>query len=355
VEAPGTIAPVGPPGTPGQLAPLSPDTVLAPAAAPRRASPLGRLGGILLLLGVIGGVAGLFTGYFNGSSLLHESDELVPHAIYLVGWAAAGVLILLGSTRHWIGALLGTGLSIVTFGLLGSDAGLVIAGQTHLHTGLLLTMIGWLVCAAGSGLALLFRPSRASAATPGTTRDPMLTVALGTLAALGVVAAFAPSWDRFTLRTPAGILQSITAGYAFSNPGAVIAADVIVMVTLVAVVVAATLWRPVQLGAALLAGAIIAMVAQGVSAIIQITGSVSPAQFGIPPAAAQQAGLTIDAGLTPAFWLYSAFVVALILICVWMFLPSRRAAVQPVPAAPAAPAPPPPPASPAGAAASTAS
>ena len=51
-------------------------------------------------------------------------------------------------------ALLATGLSIVTFGLFLSDAGTPIAGGTHLAgLGLVLSLLGWLACAAGSAVS----------------------------------------------------------------------------------------------------------------------------------------------------------------------------------------------------------
>ncbi len=50
---------------------------------------------------------------------------------------------------------------------------------------------------------------------------------------------------------------------------------------------------------------------------------VSPAQFGISPRRAAQAGLTITSGLTPAFWIYLALVTALAGMCAWMLIPSR--------------------------------
>src|SRR5258707_2591336 len=55
------------------------------------------------------------------------------------------------------------------------------------------------------------------------------------LAALGAAVAFAPAWDSYILRTAAGATQSVTAGNAFANPGAVIFVDIAVMVGLVAV------------------------------------------------------------------------------------------------------------------------
>jgi len=138
------------------------------------------------------------------------------------------------------------------------------------------------------------------------------------VAGLGTAAAFAPAWDSFTLRTAAGQSQSLTAGNAFSNPGLAIVGDVAVMAALAAVVIVAALWRPVRHGAVLLAGAFIPMAAQAVSAIVQASGTASPTQFGISSAQASQIGLTISSGLTPAFWIYCGFLVALGVSCVWM-------------------------------------
>ena len=139
----------------------------------------------------------------------------------------------------------------------------------------------------------------------------MLTVAA--LAAVGTAITFAPSWDSYTLRAASGATQSLTAGNAFANPVPVIIGDVAVMVALVAVVIVAGLWRPVRLGAVLLAGAAIPMAAQAISALVQVSEPVSASNFGISPAQAAQAGLTFSSGVTPVFWIYCVFVVALLL------------------------------------------
>ncbi len=106
-----------------------------------------------------------------------------------------------------------------------------------------------------------------------------------------------------------------------------IAGNVIVMVALAAVVIVAALWRPARLGAVLLAGAVIPMAAQAISALIQVGEATSPTQFGFTPAQASQLGLTISAGLTPAFWIYCVFVVLLVVSCTWMFFVPDEAAV----------------------------
>jgi hypothetical protein len=149
------------------------------------------------------------------------------------------------------------------------------------------------------------------------------------LAALGAAVAFAPSWDSYLLRAASGTSESITLGNAFANPAPMIVGDVVVMVALVAVVVMAALWRPIRYGAALLAGAIIPMVAQAISALIAVGETTSPTLFGISPAQASAAGLTISNGLTPVFWIFCAFVVAMIASCAWMLMTPHAAVPEP--------------------------
>jgi hypothetical protein len=306
IEAPGTIGPVG--QRAGGLA-------FGTGAGAGRG---GVIAALLLAVGVAFGVAGLFPGYIGGQSLAQESVELVPHIIYLVAWSLSAVLILLGGARLRVGALLGLGMSIVTFGLFFADLGEVIAGGSHLMgAGLWLSLVGWLFCAAGSALAFRLRPEGVPGRLGKLRGSEVGPVGLLVLAGLGAAIAFAPSWDTYTLRT-ATASQSIAEGNAFSNPGAVIAGDVMVMVALALVVIAAALWRPIRHGAALLAGAIIPMAAQAISALIQVAQPTSPTQFGISSAQASQLGLTISNGVTVAFWIYCLCVLVLLVSCAWM-------------------------------------
>ena len=276
------------------------------------------------MTGVALGLAGLFPAYLSGASLAQQPAQLVPHVIYLAVWTASALLIASGVARQRMGALLALGMSIVTFGFFFADLGTVISGGTHLlGPGLVLGLAGWLACTAGSVLAFRLRSADAARKLPGRPMGPVLTLAAAVLAALGAAIAFAPSWDSYTLRTAAGLTHTLTAGNSFANPAPVIAGDVAVMVTLVMVVAAAALWRPVRLGAVLLAGAVIPMAAQAISALVQVGEPVSAADFGIPPAQATQAGLTISTGLTAVFWIYCVFVVALLVIGAWMARPQR--------------------------------
>jgi hypothetical protein len=307
-----------------------------------RASVGGFIAAGLLAAGVVLGIIGLFPGYLAGVSLARQPAELVPHVIYLAAWSASAALIALGGTRLRLGALLGVGVSAVTFGLFFADAGTAMAGGLHLaDAGLVLAIAGWLACAAGSAIAILLPTAGTQGPLqPGGSPGPLGrprgsqigAAVLLVVAGLGAAIAFAPSWDSFTLRTATGLSQYLTAGNAFDNPGPVIGGDVAVMVALAAVVIAAALWRPVRHGAVLLAGATIPMVAQAISALVQASEPTSPAQFGFSSAEAERLGLTISSGLTPAFWIYGAFVLALVISCLWMLLTPRE--FTGVPAAP---------------------
>lgn len=348
MESPGTIVPVGrnnPPVSQDRPEadgnPDSPGQVTAPYGAASAAAAGMRAGAViaagLLGIGVALGVAGLFPSYLGGVSLADRTDQLIPHAVYLGVWTVSAVLILLGGARPRIGALLSLGLSAVTFGLLFSDAGLAIGGTgTSGGAGLILTLVGWFVCAAGTALAFLIRPAgRAGPADSlgrpsGASVGPVVMLIL---AGLGVAASFAPAWDSFTLHTAAGQTQSLTVGDAFAatNPGLVITGDVLVMIAVAATVIVAAFWRPVRHGGVLLAGAAIPMAAQAISALVQAGQPASPAQFGVSNAQASALGLTIDSGLTPAFWIYCAFGVVLLVSCAWMlFTPPPAAAPGPV-------------------------
>ena len=171
MEAPGTIVPVGrhsPPvgaGTPepGEN-PVVPGQYAAPYGTGAGSAPGGKVGAIvaagLLGVGVALGVAGLFPGYLGSASLASRADQVIPHATYLGFWAIGALLILLGGARPRIGALLSLGLSAITFGLFFSDAGLAIGGTgASGGAGLILSLLGWFACAAGSVLAFLVCPA----------------------------------------------------------------------------------------------------------------------------------------------------------------------------------------------------
>lgn len=404
IETPGTIEAVERPRAGWKF----PSVRRTPREAAGRGGDATRAlaGAGLLGLGVLLGLIGLFPGYIGSPSLASQADQLVPHLIYLVVWAGSAVLIVLGirsrsrtarqgtpqpgmpafaapspgaarfdTTRT--GALLGIGLSAVTFGLFVADLGQVISGGASLlGAGLVLSLLGWLACAAGSAVAFTAWPAPGSPAgtpspgvpsyaapSPGAPsyaapsrrlpghafgrparprRADAGPIALLVLAAIGAVAAFAPSWDSYTLTQSAtGTVQTITAGNAFNNPGPVIAGNVVVMIAVIAVAVLAALWRPARQGAVLLAGAIVPLAAQAISALIQVSEPATPSMFGISQAQASAAGLTITSGVTPIFWVYCVFVISLLISCAWMLTaPHYPAMPVPAPAPEQGPVPP---------------
>lgn len=300
----------------------------------------------LLVLGVVLGLAGLFPAYAGGQSLLSQGDQVVPHLLYVVSWAVSAGVIALGVARPGmarLGAMFALGVSAVTFGLFLADLGEVVSGAATLGTGLVVSLLGWLACTAGAAIALGAachddahtapglagyglagygqpRPARPRLGVTRPGRGHAGPLALLALAGIGTAVAFAPSWDSYTLATSTtGTVQTITAGNAFHNPGLVIAGNVAVMVAVVAVAALAALWRPARQGALLLAGAIVPLAAQAISALIQVRTPATDAMFGISRAQAVAVGLTISSGVTAIFWVYCVFVIALVISCAWLF------------------------------------
>jgi hypothetical protein len=320
----------------------------ATAAPAARRSPRGAVllaGEGLLVLGVVLGLAGLFPAYEGSQSLLSQWDQVVPHFFYVIGWALAAALVALSVARPSnaarVGSLFGLGLSAVTFGLFLADLGQVTSGGVSLGSGLVVSLLGWFACTAGSALAF--------AASPGSAEQPSRPVrpgprhagplALLVLAAIGTAAAFAPSWDSYVLAFASeGTSQTITAGNAFDNPGVVIAGNVLVMVAIIGVAILAALWRPPRQGALLLAGAIVPLAGEAISALIQAGQQASPAMFGISSAQASAAGLTISTGLTGIFWVYFVFVISLLVSCAWLFTEPGHPVMPGIPASPWSPA-----------------
>ena len=294
-------------------------TTGAAVPAPQLSRGRALLAAALLAAGVVLGVIGLFPSY-SGSSLASQAANLWPHLIYLAGWAAGAVLIFRGGALQRTGTLIATGLCVVTLGLFLADVGFPIAdGASLLGAGLVLSLIGWAACAAGSVVAF----GRWPADWPRRPLGPDSgVIAALVVAAIGVAVTFAPAWDKITLPTGTGVSLSETLGNAFSNPGAVIAGDILVMLGLVAVVAIAVLWRPARLGWALIAGAMIPMAAQIVSALAQLGQPTTAADLGVSPTKAAQLGITTSqvahTSLTVAFWLYCMFVVVLLIGCAWL-------------------------------------
>ena len=347
IEAPDTIVPVGrntPPVGAGAREGREPGPFGGNAVTPAGAAISGKASRImaaaLLGAGVILGIAGLFPAYIGGNSLAQQPDQVIPHAIYLATWTASAVLILLGGARLRLGALLSLGLTAVTFGLFLADAGMAIsAGRTAGGgSGLVLSLIGWVACAAGTVVACLAGPVRVPRRRPRRPAGRARAAARIRARPRGAGHTGRP-WGGRRVRPVVGQLHAAHGGRAGadadrgqrllqSRPGDHRGCGRDDRVRGSRHRGRALAPGPARSGAA------------GrrhdpdggpgyLGARPGRRGSTS-SQFGVPPATARQLGLTISAGLTPAFWIYFGFLIALIVSCAWMlFTP------QPVLATPA--------------------
>ena len=279
------------------------------------------------------GVASMLPDYLSGSSIASSPDLVVAHAIPLGGWLLAAALVAtsrLGARR--IGSLLGLGIGVVELGLLLSDAGTVFAGGAHVGgAGLVLASLEWLLAtgasalvASSSGALSGFRDGRRDEDRRSTRHEPApagrlghkkATTAAGILAALATAGLYAPPWDRLVVELVAvGRTTVVTAGNAFANPAPVIAGNVVVMVSLVALPLVALSARSRRLGGAMLAGGVVAATSQVASALVQWREPVPPGEFGLSTPAAVAAGFHVSSGFTPVFYLFSAAVAVLAVV-----------------------------------------
>ena len=275
----------------------------------------------LILGGVVLGAIGLFPGYFGASSLSSAGDLLLPHLFYLVGWALTGVLLLRGRGSSVAVSLFGAGLGAASLGFFVADVGTVASSPAiSAGAGLYLALFGWAACTAGSVTSLFLEWKRRETRGRLVWRDPALLPAAVAIA--GLVVTFALPWDSYRLSAAAtGRIETFTAGNAFSNPGAVIAGDLVVMIAVAVLLGLAFAWRPVRMGAALSAGVIVVLLAQLFSAVAQPAPSLGA--FGVPPAVAIQDQVHLTAGYTAWFYLYGAAIALLAVIGAWTMVRSE--------------------------------
>ena len=126
------------------------------------------------------------------------------------------------------------------------------------------------------------------------------TILLGVLG-LATAGAFLPSWDHYVaVVTSSGRSLSFDLGNAFSGPWEEILGNVLVAIALAGVPIVASRWRNRAAGAAAVAGALMVLASQLVSAVVQVDQAVSPSTFGLSPAQFSQYG--VRAGLKLTGW-----------------------------------------------------
>jgi hypothetical protein len=299
VAAPATGSPATRPATsPG------PGPGLGAAAAGRRV----QLGIALLAVGIVAGIAALFPEYQGFGSLASANDSLVEYSGFLVCWAAGLTLIVSLRGRPGFGALLALGTAAVTLGVFSIDLSVAVTGSSaHVGPGLVLALLGWLSCTSGAALAL----GRGAGAWPRWPRGIAIAPAATlVIAALGVALAYGPL--SFSYTWPGG---SLISGDLYPIQLSLVTnANLFLMVIFVVAVIAAVLWLPARLGAAMAIGAIVPMAMQAVWTLVAV------AEF-VPANAAGD--------VTGAFKAYCVFILVGIIGCAWLaWAPGRIGRAQ---------------------------
>ena len=268
----------------------------------------------MILVGVLAGAVGLFPTYLDGSSLASQASQLLPHTVYLVGWATAAVLLLRGRQMRLI-AVAAVGLSAMSFGFFVTDVGSAASSVVHsAGAGLYLSLVGWTICSGASVAALVHTHSGLSKDSLSCRQRLFLP---GVVVLIGMIVTFALPWDSYHLvATATAQSESFTAGNAFSNPGAVIIGELITMVAMFVVLALAFAWRPMVTGTALLIGALVPLIGQLFSALMQPAPSL--VDFGVSQATAIQDQVHLSAGYTPWFYLYCSGIGLLVVAGGWM-------------------------------------
>jgi Protein kinase domain len=275
----------------------SPATFPATSPAPAAAGSRLRLGIGLLVLGIAVGIASLFPEYQGFGSLASATDTLVTYSGFLVSWTAGLVLIVALRGRPAFGALLGLGTAAATLGVFAIDLSVAVTGsQAHVGPGLVLALLGWLSCTAGVALLIGRSPGGWPRRPHGRALAP---AGLLVVAALGTAIAYGPTSFNYTWSG-----GSLISGDLYPVDWSLVTtANLFLMVIFVAAVIAAVLWVPARLGAAMAAGAIIPMAMQAVFTLVAV------AEF-VPPDA--------TGDVTPAFKAYCAFIIAGAIGCGWL-------------------------------------
>jgi hypothetical protein len=122
--------------------------------------------------------------------------------------------------------------------------------------------------------------------------------------ALATAGFFLPAWDHYEATSSvSGSSVAQDLGNAFSYPWQVVLGNVLVAVALVAIPIAAFRIRDRAVRAVLVCGALLALLAQFVAAVIQVDQPTSPALLGLSQSQANQLGLSINLKLTGWFTL----------------------------------------------------
>jgi hypothetical protein len=288
-----------------------------------RAKPDGRdviVAGALLVLCVGLHIAAMFPTYSGNppAPVVSVPYQLAVYITLETGWAvAAGLVLTRVSVRG--GVALGAGIGAVELGFLIAD--LSSAGQVSSRgaPGV------WLALAAlGAGYAgVLLGASTVPMGKPQLRHfeEPVHPRAVvQVVVALLAVAAFLPGWDSYHVVSATGRSATVTLGSAFSQPGGIMAGEVISALAIGVLCVLGAIWAPPAVGAWLTAGAVVAMTSQLISAVVQVHETLAAPAFGDRASLALTGYWTLDVAAT----------VALAGLALWTGLDARKADTEQV-------------------------
>jgi hypothetical protein len=281
------------------------------AAAARRPAAIDLLAGGLLAATVILHVVAMLPHYFGGAgqaSLWSQPDQAAEYVVLAAGWALALGLGLSSPARAGVAAGLAVGIGATELGFRLSDLGDVFRyGSGQAAAGLWLMSVAWAVGAAGAAVAVIAARRRAAqpaiqAALPEPPRYGPGAVVLVAALALATAGAFLPAWNRYVgVATTTGRSISFNLGNAFSGPWQVVLGTVISGLALAVVPILAVRLRARAVGAAVVAGSLVVLASQFVSAIVQVGEAVPPSVAGLNATQANQLGLQLHMTLSGWF------------------------------------------------------
>jgi len=276
-------------------------------ATTRRRPPLpahaGRVGAVLLAVGVAATVASWWPTYLAGSGSLVDggAGQLLLHAVPVAGWLVGALLLAAGGGgRLRLGVGAAGGSAVVVSGLDVATLGhLVASGFGPARLGFWLTVAGTLVVDLGT-LAVLRRLAGAGElGAPRRIRWRWLLASAPVVAAVGV--GFVPGWERYRV-TAAAVHrhQSITTGSGFSNAWEVVVGEVVVLVALVVVPLLAAQWEDRGAGGAMILSVVAGLGGLVAETVVQVLTPVRGESLGFT--AAQVEKYRITASLSADHW-----------------------------------------------------
>jgi hypothetical protein len=241
----------------------------------RPARPDVLVAGGLLLLSVALHIAAMFPAYAGDPavSVVSTPYELAEFICLALGWTVAAVLVLSRVSVRG-GVALAAGIAPVELGFLIADLAGTAQGSARPTAGVWLAFAALVMGGAGALLGASTVPMGSPRLRP-YNQTLNLRSLVTVLVALLAVAAFLPSWDRYQVIDSAGQTLTVTLGNAFDQPAGIMAGELVAAFAIGVVAILGAFWAPPNVGAWMTGGALVALAAQLISAVVQVNQPIS--------------------------------------------------------------------------------